>query len=94
MENNDILTHETSPISAVFKNLFSSLAESLLIKLPNPPDKYNVESAISYYSRFTITDNFCLNKNSENKDIQDYQHREAFWMLFMRWSINIPWSFP
>ena len=28
------------------KNFFLSLAESLLIKLPNPSDKYNLESVI------------------------------------------------
>ena len=28
---------------------------------------YNLESAINYYSSFTITDDFCLNETSENK---------------------------
>ena len=55
MEDNDISTYETR------------LAESLLIKLRNPPDKYNLEPVINYYSSFTITDDFCLNKTSENK---------------------------
>ena len=50
-----------------FKNLFSNLAESLLIKLPNPPDKYNLEFVINYYFSFTIADDFSLNKTSENK---------------------------
>ena len=44
-----------------------SFQESLLIKLLNPPDKYNVESVINYYSSFTIADDFCLNKTSKNK---------------------------
>ena len=35
-------------------------------KLPNPPDKYNLEYVINYFS-FTITDDFCLNKTSEDK---------------------------
>ena len=67
MEDNDTLTYDTRSISTVFKNFFSSLAESLLIKLPNPPDKYNLESVINYYPRFTVTNDFCLNKTSENK---------------------------
>ena len=50
-----------------FKNLFSSLAESLLIKLPNPPDKHNLEFVINYHSSFTIADDFSSNKTSENK---------------------------
>ena len=66
MEDNDTLTYDTRSISKVFKN-FSSLAESLLIKLLNPPDKYNLESVINYYSSFTIADDFSLNKTSENK---------------------------
>ena len=67
MEDNDTLTYDTRSISKVFKNLFSSSAKSLLVKLPNPPDKYNLESVINYYSSFTIADDFSLNKTSENK---------------------------
>ena len=65
--DNDTLTYDTRSISTVSKNAFSRLAESLLIKLPNPLDKYNVESVINYHSSFIITDNFYLNKTSENK---------------------------
>ena len=67
MQDNDTLTYDTCWISTVFKNFFSSLAESLLIKLPNPLDKYNLESVINYYSSSTIIDDFYLNKTSENK---------------------------
>ena len=67
IKDNNILTYDTRSISTVFKNFVSSLAGSLLIKLPNTPDKYNLESVINYYSSFTIADDFCLNKTSENK---------------------------
>ena len=67
MEDNDTLTYDIRSISTVFKSFFPSLAESLLIKLPNPPDKYNLESVLNYYSSFTITDDFYLNRTSENK---------------------------
>ena len=40
------LTHDTCPISKIFKNFFSNLAESLLTKLPKPPDMYNLKSVI------------------------------------------------
>ena len=43
------------------------LAKSLLIKLPNPPDKYNLQPVIGYYSGFTISVDFCLNNTSEEK---------------------------
>ena len=67
MEYSDTLTYDTCTISTVFKNFFSSLAESLPTKLLNPPEMYDLESVINYYSSFTITDYFCLNKTSENK---------------------------
>ena len=44
MEDNDTLTYDTRLILTIFKNFFSNSAESLLIKLPNPLDKCNVES--------------------------------------------------
>ena len=67
IKDNDTLTYYICSNSTVFKNFFSNLAESLLMKLPNPPDKYNLESAINYYSSFTITDDFCLDKTSEDR---------------------------
>ena len=71
MKESDSLTYDPRSISTVFKNFFWSLAESPPIKLPNSPDKYNLESVINYYSSFTIADNFCLNiKPSENKALK------------------------
>ena len=66
-EDNDTLTYDTRSMSTVFKKFFSSLAKPLLIKLPNPPDKYNLESVMNYYSNFIIADDFCSNKTSQNK---------------------------
>ena len=70
-EDNDTLTYDTCSISTVSKNFFSSLAESLLIKLPIPPDRDNLESVINDYSSFIIADDFCLNKNSENNVLKN-----------------------
>ena len=58
MQNNETLTYDIRSISTVFKNFFSSLADSLLIKLPNPLDKYSLESVVNYYSSLTIMDDF------------------------------------
>ena len=66
-EENDTLTYDTRSISKMFKNFFSNLAKSLLIKLPNPPDKYNLQSVIRYYSSFMISNDFCLSNISEEK---------------------------
>ena len=65
IEDNDTLTFDTRAISTVFKNFFSTLAESLLTEFPNPLDKYNLESNCN--SRFTISDGFYLNNTSEDK---------------------------
>ena len=67
IEESDTLTYDTRSISKIFKDFFSNLADSLLIKLPNPPDKYNLQSVIRHYSSFMISDDFCLNNTSEEK---------------------------
>ena len=60
IEESNTLTHETRSISKIFKNLFANLAESFLIKLPKPPDNYNLKSVIQYYSSFAVAADFCL----------------------------------
>ena len=67
IEESDTLTYDTRSISKIFKDFFSNLADSLLIKLPNPPDKYNLQSVTRHYSSFMISDDFCLNNTSEEK---------------------------
>ena len=67
IEENDTLTYDIRSISKILKNFFSNLAKSLLIKLPKPPDKYNLQSVIRYYSSFMISDDFCLSNTSEEK---------------------------
>ena len=67
IEENDTLTYDTRSISKIFKNFFSNLAKSLLIKHSNPPYKYNLQTVIRYYSSFTISDDFCLSNTFEDK---------------------------
>ena len=67
IEENDTLTYDTRSISKIFKHFFSNFAKSLLIKLPNPPDKYNLQSVIRFYSSFANSDDFCLRNNFEEK---------------------------
>ena len=57
-------------LSTVFKDFFSNLAECLLTKLAHPPDKYDLQSVINCYFGFTITNDFYLNKTSENKVLE------------------------
>ena len=83
IEERNNLTHGTCSISKVFKILFSNLAESLLIKLPKPPNKYNLKSIIQYYSSFAITADFCLVGATEKqvlKILQDIKISKAIWV--------------
>ena len=80
IEQDNILTHATRSISKIFKNLFSNLGESLLIKLLKRPDKYNLQSVIQYYSIFAITAGFCLADTTEKqflKIMQDIKSSKA-----------------
>ena len=54
------MTRDTRLILKIFKNFCSSSAESFLIQLLKPRDKYNLKSVIQYYSSFAITADFNL----------------------------------
>ena len=47
-------------MSKVFKDFFSNLAESFLVKLPHPSNKYNLESVFLYYFNFALPEVFHL----------------------------------
>ena len=59
------LTFDKITIVKIFKDFFSNLAESLLIKLPNAPNRYDIESVFQYYSKFIIEKPFHLSDTSE-----------------------------
>ena len=54
-------------MSKVFKDFFSNLAESFLAKLPDPSNKYNLESVFLYCSNFAIPELFHIKSTSEEK---------------------------
>ena len=58
-ESNNALTFDKKTIAKIFK-FVSNLAESLLIKLANVPNKYNIGSVCQYYSKFIIEKPFHL----------------------------------
>ena len=59
LESNNALTIDKKTTANIFKDFFSNLAESLLIKLPNAPHKYNLESVF-----FNIMQNLSLKNRS------------------------------
>ena len=44
----------------MFNDFFTNLVESLLIKLSNAPNKYNIESVFQYYSKLITEKPFHL----------------------------------
>ena len=67
IDNNKSLTYDIKTMSKVFKDFFSNLAKSFLDKLPDPSNKYNLESIFLYYSNFTILELFHIKSTSEEK---------------------------
>ena len=67
METNNALTFDKKSIATIFKDLFSNLTESFIIKLPNAPNMYNLESVFQYYSKFIIEKPFHLSDASEEE---------------------------
>ena len=49
----------------VFKDFFSNLAKSSLDKLPDPSNKYNLESVFLYDSNFAVPELFHIKSTSE-----------------------------
>ena len=64
VESNNTLTFDKT-ITKIFKDFFSNLVESLLIKLPNAPNKYDIESVFQYYSKFISEKPFHLSTSQE-----------------------------
>ena len=65
VESNNALTVNKKTIANIFKEFFSNLAESLLIKLPNAPHKYNLGPVFQYYAKFIIEKPFNFSTTSE-----------------------------
>ena len=76
VESNNALTFDKKTIAKIFKDFFSNLAESLLIKLPNAPNKYNIESVFQYYSKFIIEKPFHLGHTFEEQVFKIMQNIE------------------
>ena len=65
VEGKHALTFDKKTIAKIVKDFFSNLAESLLIKLPNAPKKYNFESVFQYYLQLITEKPFCTSDTSE-----------------------------
>ena len=67
IESNKSLTYDIKTMSKVFKDFFSNLVVFFPAKLPDPSNKYNLESVFLYYSNFDIPEVFHIKSTSEEK---------------------------
>ena len=67
IDNNKSLKYNIKTMSNLFKDFFSNLAESLLAKLPDPSNKYNLEYIFLDHSNFAIPEVFHIKSTSEEK---------------------------
>ena len=67
IDDNKSLTYDIKTMSKVFKDFFSDLAKSFLDKLPDPSNKYNLESVFLYYLNFALPELFHIKSTSEKK---------------------------
>ena len=61
------LTCDIKAMSNVFKDFFSNVAKSLIDKLPDPSNKYNLESVFLYYLTFVIPELFHIKNTTLEK---------------------------
>ena len=67
VKSNNALTFDKKPIAKIFKDFFSNLTKSLLIKLPDALKKYIIEFVFQYYSKFIIEKPFHLSITSQEE---------------------------
>ena len=67
IDDNMSLTYDTKTVSKFFKDFFSNLAESFLANIPDPSNKYNLDSVFLYYSNFAIPELFYIKSTSKEK---------------------------
>ena len=78
IDDNKSLTYDIKTMSKVFKDFFSNLAKSFLDKLPDPSNKYNLESVFLYYSNFAIPELFHIKCTSEANLFKIMENIEIF----------------
>ena len=70
VKSDNALTFDKKTIVKIFKDFFSNLTKSFLIKLLNAPNKYNVKSVFQYYTKFIIEKPFHLSINSQEEVLE------------------------
>ena len=97
MNNNRSLPNDIKNVSKVFKDFFSKYGESFLAKLPDPSNKYNLESVFLYYLNLAILEVFHIKSTSEekvfkiqkkNRDFQSRRYRQTLWKIVLKFYLS------
>ena len=54
LDNKDSLLFDSFSIAETFKKYYSSLVENLFLKLPKPPNNFEIESVNNYYKKHSL----------------------------------------
>ena len=67
LENKDGLLFDSFSIAETFKKYYSSLAESLVLKLPKPPNDFGTESVNNYNEKYNLKEKLILTNIQSDK---------------------------
>ena len=76
----DEIVSDPTKTSNIFKTFFSEISKSLLDKLPDPPNKFNINSVREYYKFLNLREEFNFSRVSEetvHKIIQNLDVKKA-----------------
>ena len=66
LNNDKVVQYDPKSISKAFQSCFVNLAETLLQKLPPPPNKYGIDSVNKFYRDLDINTKFQLKQTTED----------------------------
>ena len=58
LENGGTLSFDNKANAEILKDFYSNVANDLLQKLPNPPNKYGKDTVKKYYEKLNLSGNF------------------------------------
>ena len=73
IEENNTLIYDTRSISKIFRKFLFKFSGVSSDEASKPSRQYNLQSVSRYDSRFTISDDFCLNNISDKKFLEIWQ---------------------
>ena len=76
----DEVVFDPTKTSNIFKTFFSEISKNLLEKLPDPPNKFNINSVSEYYKFLNLKNKFNFSRVSEetvHKIVHNFDVKKA-----------------